>query len=87
MQYIFLLIWGKISPEAAKLMKEAYKDEYFGESTIFRWHDDLKKGRRFSELAWKSSGTLEIPGRAESAVNNQNVNIVVNLAREFANKM
>ena len=29
--------FGKRPPETIKLIKEDYKDECFGESTIFRW--------------------------------------------------
>ena len=50
-------------------MKEAYKDKCFGESTIFRWHDDFKKGCLSSELVPK-------PSRRENIVNDENVNNV-----------
>ena len=36
---------GKTIPEIVELLKEAYKDKYFAESTIFNWHGDFKKGR------------------------------------------
>lgn len=39
----------KIVTETVKLMKEAYKDKCFGESTIFS--DDFKKGRFSEDLA------------------------------------
>ena len=32
---------GKIAPETTKLIKKAYKDNYFGKCTNFRWQ--LKK--------------------------------------------
>lgn len=60
---------GKTAPETVKLMKEAYKDKCFGESTIFRWHGDFKKGRLSAELAPR-------PGRPKSVVNDRNVNTV-----------
>ena len=56
-------------------MKETYKHECFGKSTIFRWHDDFKNGRLFEELVIK-------PNRPESIMNDRNVSIVLEVLQE-----
>lgn len=50
---------NKITPEIVKLMKGTYKEKYFGESMIARWHGDFKNVRFSAELAYKA-------GRPES---------------------
>ena len=67
---------GKTIPGTVKLTKKAYKDKYFGESTIFRWIGDLKERYLSTELAPKS-------GWPESIVNDQNANCVGNLERKI----
>ena len=46
-----------------------------GESTIFRWHGDLKKCPLLAELASK-------PGRPESVMNDHNVNAACEVLQE-----
>ena len=57
----------KTAPERSKFMKESYKDKYFGEFPIFRWHGNFKRRHLSAELA-------TMPGRPESIVNDRNVN-------------
>lgn len=37
----FCYRFNKTAPEPIKLIKETYKDKFFGMSMIFKWHDDL----------------------------------------------
>ena len=60
---------GKTASELVKVMKEAYKNKYFGEYTIFRWYGDFKIKRLSAELASNS-------GRPESVMNDRNLNTV-----------
>ena len=55
---------GKIALETIKLIKKAVKDNFFGESTIFKWHGNFKKSLS-TELDTK-------PGPSESIVNDKN---------------
>ena len=48
-----LLSFQQNAPEIIEFMKKAYKDNFFGESTIFCWHNDFKKGCLSAELAPK----------------------------------
>ena len=66
----FCYHWNKAAPAPNKSMKEAYKDKIFGESTIFRWYDDFKKGFLVAEPAPQL-------GRPESVVNNRNVGAIL----------
>lgn len=59
----------KTVPETVKLMKEVYKDKCFGESMIFRWRGNFKKGCLFAEVTSK-------PGWPENVSNDWNVNTV-----------
>ena len=61
-------------------MKKAYKDKYFGESTIFRWYGDSRKRHLSDELAQR---------RQEIVMNDRNFNTGVNtiLQRKSANDM
>jgi transposase len=53
---------GKSAPETIQMMKEAYKEDCLGESTIFRWYKAFKEGRESAEL-------LPRPGRQVTASN------------------
>ena len=65
----------KIAPETVKLMKETFKDKCFGESTVFRWYGDFKKGRLSTNFALKLS-------QPENVVKGRNVNTVWTILQE-----
>ena len=65
----FFYNFDKTGPETFKLMKDAYKEKCFNESTIFRWHSNFKKGRLSAKLAPKST-------RPKNNVDDRNVNSV-----------
>lgn len=66
---------GKTTLKTVKLMKEAYKDKPFGESMIFRWHNNFEKRCLSSKLTPKSVWP-------ESGVNDQNVNTIWSILQE-----
>ena len=66
---------GKTIPGTVKLTKKAYKDKYFGESMIFRWYGNIRKGCLSAEVASK-------PNQPESVVNNWNINTVWAILQE-----
>ncbi len=76
-RHVLKFFWymGRPAQQTYQEMKEVYKDDFLGQSTILCWHNFFTKG-------WESAALGPHSGRPASIVTEMNINIVVAIIRD-----